>query len=195
MIKRFTKYSEPGDWYHITHMFADDTCDRISDLWPQLSTENTQGRRAAANSQRFFVKNDGSELSEIFSKFEHTGVRQYFSDLTGVSCYEGKLRVELCQDSPGFYLEPHIDIPEKLITLQFYIGQGERYWGTSIYDKKHGLILEKYKTVPYEHNTGWMSYCNAKVVHGVEPHVVDGIRKSVIINYVVGDWRDTDQLY
>lgn len=195
MIKRFAKYSEPGDWYHITQMFGDNTCDRISELWPDLNTENTAGRRAAANSQRFFVRNDGGDLSQLFSKFEHVSVRQYFSELTGINCYDGKLRIELCQDNPGFYLEPHVDIPEKLITLQFYIGEGDRAWGTSVYDRQYGLILEKYMTVPFEHNSGWMSHCKGKVVHGVEPNVVDGTRKSVIINYVVGDWRDTDQLY
>ena len=40
-----------------------------------------------------------------------------------------------------------------------------------------------------------MSTCNSRLIHGVEQNLVDGIRKSVIINYVVGNWRDKEQLY
>ena len=83
-----------------------------------------------------------------------------------------------------------LDIPEKLITMQIYLQGGKPAWGTSIY-RKVGI----FQTVPFVHNTGWLSLNKSPLIHGVRENVVDGIRKSVIINYVVGEWRDKEQLY
>jgi hypothetical protein len=102
------------------------------------------------------------------------------------------LRVELCQDGPGFYLDRHIDIPEKLITLQIYLGGGSDSWGTSLYDNDTGKLVH---TNLFKHNTGWLTWAYGNVLHGVEKNMVDDTRRSVIINYVAGDWKDLDQLY
>ena len=31
-------------------------------------------------------------------------------------------------------------------------------------------------------------------MHGFEPRQIDGVRKSVIVNYVTNDWRAREQL-
>ena len=43
---------------------------------------------------------------------------------------KGKLRIELCADASGFWLEEHVDISEKLMTLQIYSGLAIVYGGT-----------------------------------------------------------------
>jgi hypothetical protein len=59
-------------------------------------------------------------------------------------------------------------------------------------DAQHKLFY----TNEFRHNTGWMSFGGSPLIHGVEKNAqVDGARRSIIINYVVGDWKDTHQLY
>jgi hypothetical protein len=189
-IKIFRIYKSPMHWVHVVSCWSDDTADKLLAYFPEPVSVAHDGRRASANEFRTFATREKTpELAELFSNFDTTEAREFFTDLTSVDCSQGKLRVELCQDGPGFWLENHIDIPEKLITLQIYLDSGNRDWGTHLFWNDGELI------VPFEHNSGWMTCCKSKTVHGIPEKVVDGIRKSVIINYVAGDWNDTDQLY
>jgi len=184
----YTNNTNPERWFGINDCFTD--ADEILKYFPTEAHFSDTGKRDGANKFRTFARAD-TPLGNIFKDFTNRDFRLHLSDITGVDCTAGKLRVELCQDGPGFYLERHIDIPEKVITLQIYLGEGKEEWGTSFYSETGAL----YSTVPFVHNTGWMSTCNSRLIHGVEQNLVDGIRKSVIINYVVGNWRDKEQLY
>ena len=176
---------------HVTQCWTDDTPDRILRHYPAVCPDVPHtGQRSSANQFRMFVtRSHTPEIAGLFENFNTNESRDYFTDLTGVDCSAGLLRIELCQDSPGFWLQNHVDIPEKLITLQIYLGAGRRGWGTKLLWPTGDI------TVPFEHNTGWLSHQNARVLHGVPEKTVDGVRKSVIINYVSGDWADVDQLY
>ena len=190
MLNLYRIYKVPIRWLHVVQCWTDDTPDRLLEYFPKSATVDYDGRRASANEFRTFVTRSRTpELAELFRDFDTPEARECFTDLTAVDCSAGKLRIELCQDGPGFWLENHIDIQEKLITLQIYLGEGKQTWGTQlVWD--NGQI-----TVPFEHNTGWLGNKNTKIVHGIPKKIVDGIRKSVIINYVVGDWNDKEQLY
>jgi len=191
MLKKYEEFHYPGHWFLVNQAFDDNTIEKIHSLFTNnpLITK-FDGRRAAANEFRQFITRD-NDTDRIFAPLDTPGARAYFTEITGVDCSEGKLRVELCQDAPGFYLENHIDIPEKLLTLLVFVGEGPLYWGTSIFDEDNEYV----RTVPFRHNAGWLTHKNAEIVHGVRENTIDGLRKSVIINYVVGDWRDTEQLY
>lgn len=190
MLNVYRIIKVPLRWVHVVQCWSDDTADKLLEYFPKPIPVDYDGRRASANEFRTFVTRDKTpELAELFSNFDTPEARAYFTDLSGVDCSQGKLRIELCQDGPGFWLENHIDIPEKLITLQVYLGDGKHNWGTELFWET-GQI-----TVPFEHNSGWLGNKHNKIIHGVPKKTVDGIRKSVIINYVVGDWNDKDQLY
>ena len=118
-------------------------------------------------------------------------MKMKMSDITGVDMKYGNLRIELCQDGPEFWLEQHVDIPEKLMTLQIYLDKGNENWGTVLYSQPDQVFME----LPFKSNTGWLGVLGEPVIHGVPKKKVDGVRKSVIINYVTSDWKDTDQLY
>ena len=188
-LKYTTEYN-PEHWFRIHKCFDDSTALTLLSFFPEEAHFSETGKRDGANKFRTFAKKD-TPLGDMFKDFADREFRIHLSDITSVNCTEGELRVELCQDGPGFYLEPHIDISEKVITLQIYLDQGNEDWGTSLYTQAGTY----YETVPFVHNTGWMSTMNSPLIHGVEQNIVDGIRKSVIINYVVGNWRDKEQLY
>jgi hypothetical protein len=191
MLNKIKEYTLPGHWFLIEEAFGDTTISEIEKLFPETPViTKFDGRRAAANEFRQFITRD-NDTDYLFAFLDTEDARDYFTGLTGVDCTEGKLRIELCIDGPGFYLNNHIDIPEKLITLLIFVGDGPEYWGTSVFDSDNEYV----RTVPFKHNAGWLTHKNADIIHGVRENTIDGIRKSVIINYVVGDWRDTTQLY
>jgi hypothetical protein len=84
---------------------------------------------------------------------------------------------------PGFSLEPHIDIPEKLLTLQIYIS-GEDNCGTNLYPK----------IVNFKSNLGWLIKNTEGTTHGFDARAFTKPRVSLILNYVNEDWWDVDQL-
>lgn len=190
MMIDYTKYTTPENWWHVHKMFTDAKAKKIAKLYPEEVEANISGKRATANEFRKFVKR-GTPEGKVFAEYDKPEFRSYMTDLTGIDMMSGKLRVELVQDTEGFWLEEHVDIKEKLMTLQIYIGKGKQDWGTVIYTQPEQPLM----TVPFKHNAGWLSVLGEPVLHGVPKKKVDGLRKSVIINYVTSDWRDLEQLY
>ena len=47
--------------------------------------------------------------------------------ITGANLRVGQLRIEYCQDVAGFWLEPHVDIPVKLITMLVNLTDAQGY--------------------------------------------------------------------
>lgn len=185
------KHHEPQEWFHVTEIFTDEELAIIDSNIPQQPLD-IHGKRDNNSSARSFVNlNSNHELLSVFSHFDSSETRERFTNLTGVDCSTGRLRIEIVNDAPGTHLEKHVDIKEKLITLQIYINKGEYDWGTTIW---HDLDT-KFYTVPFQRNTGWLTHRNADVIHGVQENRVTANRHSVIINYIDGDWRDTDQLF
>jgi hypothetical protein len=102
------------------------------------------------------------------------------------------LRVEFAQDVDGFWLEPHTDLGVKTFTMLLYMSKDERHrgLGTDIYDadKKHVGCS------PFVPNTAMVFVPSNNTYHGFEPRKIEGVRKSVIINYVTNAWRAREQL-
>ena len=183
--------NEPDNWFYIEDVFNTPDLEIIKKYIPEDSLD-ISGKREHNTSTRSFVNiQSPEELKDVFTKFDEMAMRKFFSDLTRVDCSTGRLRVEIINDNAGAYLEEHIDIKEKLITFQIYVNEGDINWGTTIYSDWD----TEYTTVPFVQNTGWLTHKNADIIHGVKQHSVTGKRHSVIINYIDGDWRDTDQLF
>lgn len=183
------EHNEPETWYHVTNVFKPDELEIIKKHLPGEGLE-INGKREHHTSNRSFVTQDSDpEIAAVFEPWVNKA--DELTEWLGVDCSEGRLRVELITDAAGMFLEPHIDIKEKIFTFQIYLGSGEAEWGTTIYKDWD----TKFYTVPFVDNTGWMTHYKADVIHGVQEHRINGTRNSVIINYVQGQWNDTDQLF
>lgn len=182
-------HTEPGKWFHVKNVFNQEERKIIMNHIPQTPIDINGNRGDASSIRTFITKNSPVDIRSVFEPYLNK--KDLFTDITGVDCTHGKLRVELVADSLGSHLNKHIDIPEKLITLQIYMGGGEANWGTTIYKDWD----TQFYTVPFVSNTGWMTHAGGEIIHGVKPGVVTDLRYSVIINYVQGDWRDTNQLW
>ncbi|MDA0589995.1 MAG: hypothetical protein O2820_18635 [Planctomycetota bacterium] len=102
------------------------------------------------------------------------------------------LRVEVIADRKGFWLKPHKDIKEKLMSLLVYVnlvGESEEL-GTDIYDDDLNVV----KTIPYRNNIGYLFAPGDKTWHGLEQKTIQKERRSVLINYVTfeTDWKLPD---
>jgi hypothetical protein len=110
----------------------------------------------------------------------------------GTSLAGTYLRVEFAQDINGFWLEPHTDLGVKVFTMLLYLSTDPQHsvLGTDIYDadKKH------IGRSPFTPNGAMVFVPSNNTYHGFESRQIDGVRKSVIINYVTNDWKAREQL-
>lgn len=125
----------------------------------------------------------GFQSPELTKKIEST----FKTNLAG-----SYLRIEYAQDTGGFWLEPHTDLGVKVFTMLLYLSDDPRHanLGTDIYDndKKHVA------RAPYTPNGALIFVPSNNTFHGFEPREIEGVRQSVIINYVTNEWRAREQL-
>lgn len=92
------------------------------------------------------------------------------------------IRVEYIADRKGFWLKPHLDIKEKLMTMMLFINtfNESENLGTDFYDLNMKLV----KTIPYRHNTGYFFASGNNTWHGLEKKEIKIERRCMQINYV-----------
>ena len=99
------------------------------------------------------------------------------------------VRVEVICDREGFWLKPHCDIKEKLMSGLIFVNRTNESedLGTDFYDKD----LKKVKTIPYKHNYGYLFTSGPDTWHGMEKKKIIKERRCVQVNYVTfpTDWK------
>ncbi len=110
------------------------------------------------------------------------------SDLTGKDLSNAYVRVEVICDREGFWLKPHCDIKEKLLSSLLFVNKfnESEELGTDFYNEN----LTKVKTIPYRHNYGYFFSSGPNTWHGMEKKVIKRERRSLLVNYVTfkTDW-------
>lgn len=188
---------EPYTHWNLTRCIPEDVLDEILALpleAPDL--EGVSGKRELHNKTRTYFDAENQKrfpccaaLSEALQDKRVTGrVAQHFgTDLEGTY-----LRIEYAQDTGGFWLEPHSDLGVKNFTMLLYLSkdQSHKDLGTDIYDadKKHVGRSR------FEPNSALVFIPADDTFHGFEKRAIDGVRKSIIINYVTDEWRAREQL-
>jgi hypothetical protein len=163
---------------------------------PVVETGDTRGRRETNNSTRVFLSPDFQRrhavAADFAAAFQNPANVAALAKLTGAPLAGGYLRIEFCQDTDGFWLEPHTDIGAKLYTMLFYLSdvpQAEG-WGTDIYEtpEKHlGAASGAF-------NRGLVFVPGNDTWHGFRRRPIEGVRKSIIVNYVKDEWRARGEL-
>ncbi|WP_437228600.1 hypothetical protein SH661x_000986 [Planctomicrobium sp. SH661] len=102
---------------------------------------------------------------------------------------DGYLRVEVISDREGFWLAPHKDIKEKLMSMLLYVNpyNESENLGTDFYDADMKLV----KTMPYRNNFGYMFAPSHDTWHGLEKKAIRKERRSMLVNYVTfpTEWK------
>ena len=144
---------------------------------------------------RRFIKKDNSEnfphINNLIEELRSKDTHGYIGELIKKDLNNSYVRVEIICDRQGFWLKPHCDIKEKLISCLVFanpFNESENL-GTDLYemnDKK----LNKVKTVPYRNNYGYFFTSGPNTWHGMEKKEIKRERRCLQINYVTfkTDW-------
>lgn len=154
------------------------------------------GRRESANESRLFITPALAAAWPAAETLRAALIRpevvQAIAAAGGARLSGTCLRIEYCQDSDGFWLEPHTDIAAKRLTFLIYLSEegGREDWGTDLYDGtgRHA------GRAPADPNRGLVFVPGPDTWHGFEKRPIRGLRRSLIINYVGPEWRARHEL-
>jgi hypothetical protein len=198
-LKRAQHVRQPFDYWLLKDALPAADVDAIAGLpVPPPQDVVFNGRRETNNSSRIYFNPDAQKIFPVCRRvadgFKDARVLAALESETGAQLSGTRLRIEYCQDAPGFWLEPHTDIAVKKLTMLVYLldDAALRLAGTDVHE---GPPDYKYvTTAPYGRNLGLIFVPAKNTWHGVGHHPLNGLRKSIIINYVAPDWRDTFEL-
>ena len=142
---------------------------------------------------RCFVTKDNSKQFPGLIKFIHElqskNTYNKISSLIGKDLSNSFVRVEVICDRKGFWLKPHCDIKEKLVSCLLFVNkhQESEELGTDFYDER----LKKVKTLPYRDNYGYFFSSGPNTWHGMEKKEIKKERRCLQVNYVTfkTDWK------
>ena len=142
---------------------------------------------------RCFVTQDNSkqfpELTKFINELQNKNTHQKISSLIGKDLSNSYFRVEVICDRKGFWLKPHCDIKEKLVSCLLFVNkhQESEELGTDFYNAD----LKKIKTLPYRDNYGYFFSSGPNTWHGMEKKEIKKERRCLQVNYVTfkTDWK------
>ena len=133
--------------------------------------------------------NQFPHLTNFIEELRSPEVYKKIGSLIGKDLSNSFVRLEVICDREGFWLKPHCDIKEKLMSSIVFINlhNESENLGTDFYDKK----FTKVKTVPYKHNYGYFFTSGPDSWHGMEKKEIKKERRCIQINYVTfeTDWK------
>ena len=174
----------PFSHYTFTDFFSDKELVDINNIKIYNHSAMLDGERAT-NNNRFFVNKDNmwssSVLNRIVDFFLRDETIDMFEKESNAKIKGNYLRVELIEDKEKSWLEPHVDINEKIMSFLVYLNNTDESpdIGTSLYNNKKEHIT----TVPYIDNTGFYFYPSNDTWHGLESINIKERRRAVMVNY------------
>jgi len=196
-LGRSRPQAEPYRHWLLADALPAEACEAIVALpFDPPRIEDTQGKRETNNATRtyFSVENRAAHpvCEAVAGALQSPEVTGLIEKTCNVDLSGTNLRIEYCQDSDGFWLEPHTDIGVKKYTMLIYLSQGadSEDWGTDVYDadKKHA------GRAPCLYNSGLIFIPGTDTWHGFAKRPISGVRRSIIVNYVGPEWRARHEL-
>ena len=206
------KHEFPFDHYEYYNALTDDAIEEIvkADI-PDVSKHNLNydGTRAIDGGAPEFRKGDSSggkaikfrcfvtkencaqfpHLVKFINELQSKEVYETISKMINKDLSNSYVRLEVICDREGFWLKPHCDIKEKLMSGLIFVNNAKESedLGTDFYNDK----LEKVKTVPYKHNYGYLFTSGPNTWHGMEKKKINKERRCIQVNYVTfpTDWK------
>ena len=121
--------------------------------------------------------------------YKKKNTHKKISELINKDLSNSFVRVEVICDRQGFWLKPHCDIKEKLLSCLLFVNNANESesLGTDFYDSKLNLV----KTVPYKNNYGYFFSSGPNTWHGMEKKEILNERRCLQVNYVTfqTDWK------
>ncbi len=187
----------PYRHWQLRDLLPEEDGDAIAALpFPIAAIEDTAGKRETHNAYRNFFsvaqRRQHPVVDNVSQAFQSTEIVAALEQAFAIDLAGSYLRIEHCQDSGDFWLEPHTDIGAKKFTLLIgYTRAPEAAaWGTSIYYDRERF----FGNAPFGFNKGLVFIPSKDTWHGFEKRSLTSIRTSIIVNYVTPDWRNRHEL-
>ena len=139
----------------------------------------------------FITKNNCQNfpyLTKLIQSLQRKEMVNKISKIIDKDLSNSYVRLEVIGDKKGFWLKPHKDISEKLMTMMVWANPYNEAsnLGTDLYDKNFKLV----KTIKYVHNSGYFFSSGDDTWHGLELKEIQKERRCIQINYVTfnTDW-------
>ena len=133
----------------------------------------------------FITKNNCKHfphLTKVMNTLQEFETTQKISKILNKDLASSFVRLEIIGDKKGFWLKPHKDIIEKLMTMMIWSNpylESENL-GTDLYDDNLKIV----KTIKYQHNSGYFFSSGKDTWHGLEMKEIKKERRCIQINYV-----------
>ena len=192
-LSQTTEHSIPFLHWEIRDCLDTSTLEEIIKATIPKGDRSYDGTRAADQSGqgidgklRLFVTKDNANkfpfLQKLINELQSKNYYQQISGFLKKELSGSFVRLEVIADKLGFWLQPHKDIPEKLMTMMIWTNpyNESENLGTDLYNDKFELV----KTVKYKHNCGYFFSSGQDTWHGLEKKEIKEERRCVQINYV-----------
>ena len=212
ILKNSKKYDFPFDHWEYSNALSDSAIEEIitADI-PDVSKHNLNydGTRAidggaaefregiasggkAIKFRCFVTKENSSQfpnLVKFINELQSKDTYETISKMVNKDLSNSYVRVEVICDREGFWLKPHCDIKEKLMSCLLFVNKHNESeeLGTDFYDSDLKLI----KTLPYKDNYGYFFSSGPNTWHGMEKKEIIKERRCLQVNYVTfkTDWK------
>ena len=198
-LNNITEDLIPFQHWEINNCLDHNTLNEITNAEIPTGERVYDGTRAADHTGkgidgklRLFITKQNSKyfpcLTKVINILQTQLISQKISTLIKKDLTSSYVRLEIIGDKKGFWLKPHKDIAEKLMTMMIWTNpykESEKL-GTDLYDKNYKLV----KTVKYTHNDGYFFSSGNDTWHGLELKKIKKERRCIQINYVTfeTDW-------
>ena len=143
----------------------------------------------------FITKENSKEFPNLLNfikELQNKNTYERISSLIDKDLSNSYVRIEVICDRKGFWLKPHCDIKEKLMSCLLFVNKHNESedLGTDFYDSN----LKKVKTMPYRDNYGYIFSSGPNTWHGMEKKEIVKERRCLQVNYVSfqTDWKVQD---
>jgi len=196
-IAKRQAFDEPYRHFLIEDCLPRDLAAELAELpFAAPALHGLSGKRELHNDQRSYF--DAAAMARfpvmraVAEALQSRRLARLIHDTFGAPIDDTFLRLEYAQDIDGFWLEPHTDLGVKKFTCLIYLseGPGHEALGTDIYSSPG----HHFGAPPFKRGGAMIFVPGDNTWHGFEKRPIDGVRRSVILNYVTHEWRAREQL-
>ena len=158
-LENILKHTSPFQHWELNDCLNEETLNEISYAKIANGERAYDGTRAADHTgsgldgklRLFVTKNNANffpNLSKTINYLQRKNVVQNISEILNKNLSKSFVRLEIIGDKKGFWLKPHKDISEKLMTMMIWSNpyKESEELGTDLYDKDFNLV----KTIKYK---------------------------------------------
>jgi hypothetical protein len=164
--------------------------------FPCPELHGVSGKRELHNDQRHYFNAANNTrfdaCAAVADAFQSREVADAIEAATDADLSGAYVRLEYAQDTDGFWLEPHTDLGVKRFTMLIYLAESAEQadLGTDIFSDPQTWAARP----PFADNTALVFVPGSNTWHGLTPRPIEGVRRSIIMNYVTDEWRAREQL-